>query len=431
MVVPFYSCTMDTPGALDPSFGGDPAPGLVVTDVGGLDSARAIIRQPDGKLVAAGSNGSDFVLVRYNTDGSLDSSFGDQGIVTTDINSNTNEANALIIQPDGKLVAAGYAFSGGQKFALARYNPDGTLDDSFGDEGIVVSDFGIVINALIIQPDGKLVAGGRGTGTAFGLARYLSDGTLDPDFGNQGTVITPIGIADILNALIIQPDGKLVAAGRANIAGDVNFALARYNPNGTLDDSFGNGTGIVTTDFAGTGAQDEANALIIQSDGKLVAAGRTGTAAVANFALARYLTNGDLDPSFGDGGKVTTDFNVAQDIAFALRLQPDGKLVAAGQTGIGVASNFALARYLTNGNLDSSFGGGSLGPKPGTVITDFDAGEDIARALVFQAEGTQLKLVAAGRGTIAGDANFGLAQYFLINNLSPLASAAIAKYCLN
>ena len=429
ITAPFYSSSMSTPGTLDPSFTDESlgiTPGLVVTNFdGGFDVAHALITQPDLKLVAAGSavvgGTTNFALARYLPNGTLDPNFGTGGKVVTNFPLGADStAFALILQTDGKLVAAGES---NNNFALVRYFPHGGLDLNFGNNGIVTTDFNTgndAAFALILQPDGKLVAAGQAEVTPgnldFALARYLPNGTLDPDFGNGGKVTTPIsGNGDIAFALILQPDGKLVAAGQQlEGGGSSNFALVRYLPNGLLDLNFGD-QGKVITDF--DGGDDIAHALILQPDGKFVAAGFV-SAEGNNFGLARYLPNGSLDPDFGNGGKVITSFSAGVDIANALILQPDGKLVAAGISD----SDFALARYLSNGTLDPNFGTG------GKVTTDFNLGGiDEANSLSFQIQGTQLKLVAAGR---AGE-DFGLARYFLINNITPLASAVIAKYCFN
>jgi uncharacterized delta-60 repeat protein len=309
--------------------------GTVTTDFGGNDFAWALVLQPDGKLVAAGSAGpagaADFALARYLPDGRPDPTFGMGGRVTTDFGASVDEAFALVLQPDGKLVTAGLSVDGGTfDGALARYLPDGRLDPTFGTGGKVTTDLGgdERFSALVLQPDGKLVAAGTV------LARYLPDGQLDPSFGTGGTV-TPGGAA-----LILQPDGKLVVAGSAGAFGDTNFLLMRYLPDGRLDPTFGMG-GTVTTDF---GRFALAFALVLQPDGKLVAAGE------GDFALARYLPDGQLDPSFGTGGMVTTDVG---GLPFALVLQPDGTLVAAGFAG---GYNFGLVRYLPDGSLDATFG---------------------------------------------------------------------------
>jgi uncharacterized delta-60 repeat protein len=201
-------------------------------------------------------------------------------------------------------------------------------------------------NALVVQ-HGKLVAAGSagiapGSGTTdFGLARYNRNGTLDTSFGTGGTVITDFGVsADEAHALVLQ-GGRLVAAGSTSSEFPADFALARYNPDGTLDTSFGTG-GKVTTDF-GAGQVEGAYALAAQADGKLVAAGQAVGTASLDFALARYNPDGTLDASFGTGGTVTTDIAGDQDFAHALAVQADGKLVAAG--GAGPCCDFALARY--------------------------------------------------------------------------------------
>ncbi len=379
------------PSDLDSTFG---TGGKVSTGFGGTgDSAAALVLLPDGKMAAAGGMWSgelyDFALARFNADGSLDPTFGGgTGKVTTDI-AGRDLAAALILQPDGKLVAAGVSQTGGvsANFALARYHPNGSLDSTFGTGGKVITDFGglDLATALILQPDGKLVAAGVSkTGDAsfdFALARINADGSLDSTFGTGGKVITDFGGSDDwAAALVLQPDGKLVAAGFSG-TDSANFALARYHPNGSLDSTFGTG-GKVITDFGGS---DLANALVLQPDGKLVAAGdRVDGAETHVFALARYNPNGSLDLTFGGGtGKVITDFDGSAS-AGDLVVQPDGKLVAAGSY---TRADFALVRYHPNGSLDSAFGAG------GKVITDIGGPDDSASALVLQPDG---KLVAAG-----------------------------------
>jgi uncharacterized delta-60 repeat protein len=372
-------------GVLDADFGNH---GTVITSFGDNDSqAEALVSQPDGKVVAAGQawqtsqyEDGDFALARYISGGSLDATFGSGGRVTTDFGGN-DQIKALARQGDGKLVAAGIADRGGDQadadFALARYDPDGTLDPSFAG-GKVVTEFGGSdgARALIIQPDGKIVAAGYGgSASKFAVVRYNPDGTLDPTFGSGGKVTTSFSSAVAgATALAIQPDGKLVAAGYN--ADD--FALARYHPNGTLDQTFGSG-GKVTSDFSSS--RDSIFALIIQPDGKLAVAGMTQAmgSSVADFALARYNPDGTLDTSFGSGGKVVSDLTpYTWDAASALVLEADGKLVAAGNSSGG----FALARYNRDGDLDTSFGAG------GKVITYVNPGYfSIALGLVAQSDG--------------------------------------------
>lgn len=355
--VDFALARFNPDGTLDTGFG---TGGKVTTDFAGFDQAFAIMLQPDGKLVAAGvanqgSGDANFALARYNPDGALDTSFGSGGKVSTDFAGRDDVALDLVLQADGKIVVVGrMALDIGPPhglsldFALARYNPDGTLDTSFGSEGKVTTDFADGsdgASTLILQPDGMLVAAGGASGTTgfpdFALARYNSDGTLDTGFGIGGKVTTDFGgFFDEISEIRLQQDGKLVAAGTAGSLYDFDFALARYNPSGSLDSTFGTG-GKVMTDFFG--CCDSGSALVIQSNGKLVAAGTASN----DFALARYNPDGTLDMGFGTGGEITTDFAGSSDGAFALLLQPDGKLVAAGTTDdFALSRDFALARYL-------------------------------------------------------------------------------------
>src|SRR5262249_31918578 len=210
-------------------------------------------------------------------------SFGSGGIVTTDFFGRLDRAFAVAVQADGKILAAGIAAKPGEQrnFALARYNSDGSLDPGFGSNGRVTTDFyGLLDNAyaLAIQPDGKIVAAGSATipgsnTNEFALARYDADGTLDSTFGNGGKVATAVlALNDPALALALQSDGKIVAGGFALIAGlNYDFALVRYSGvDGTPDPGFGTG-GVVLTDFAG--GDDEIKALAIQSDGKIIAGG--------------------------------------------------------------------------------------------------------------------------------------------------------------
>lgn len=398
-------------GSLDPSFG---TGGKVVTDFdGGSDHGLSMAVQADGKIVVVGfsntsptsSAGRDFAIARYNIDGTLDTTFGTAGTgkVTTDFSASIDDAMAVAIQADGKIVVAG-ASNG--DFALARYNISGTLDTTFGTGGKVTTDFSGLdhANAVAIQADGKIIAAGQGfnssSGPDFALARYLSDGTLDTTFGSGGKVTTAFSNdPDEAFAIAIQTDGKIVVAGTSNAsaATQFDFALARYNGDGTLDTTFGSG-GKVTTDFEGgcfcIRADDLAFAVSIQPDGKIVAAGRSDTNNF-DFALARYNTNGALDTTFGSGGRVTTDFSLGStDFAQAVVIQGDGRIVAAGTSN----GDFALVRYNSNGTLDTGFGSG------GKVSTDFSGGFDQANAVALQVDG---KIIAAG---FAGD-DFALARY--------------------
>jgi uncharacterized delta-60 repeat protein len=386
-------------GDLDPTFG---TGGRVTTDFGsGDDRANAVAIQSDGKIVATGSASYAFALARYNADGSLDGSFGSGGKVTTDFGPGVEFALAVAIQTDGKIVAGGEAAPGGYccQFALARYNPDGSLDTTFDGDGRVTTNFpgggANTARAIAIQSDGKIVAAG-GSHTpfvdVFALARYNTDGSLDATFDGDGRVITDFGGTDWAAGVVVQADGKIVAAGAGGLTSD--FALARYYPDGSLDVSF-DGDGKATVNFGGG---DRAADVTIQADGKMVAAGTDG----AHFALARCNPDGSLDTTFDGDGMVTTYFGENYASAAALALQDNGEVVAAGLVVIDFDTAFALARYNADGNLDGSFGSG------GRVTTDFGTlSDDRAADVAIQpADG---KIVAAGAGGSASD--FALARY--------------------
>jgi uncharacterized delta-60 repeat protein len=292
----------------------------------------------------------------------------------------------------------------------------GHLDPSFGGDGKVTTQFAgdAGANAVVVQ-DGKLVAAGFGmvgSTVDFALARYHRDGSLDRTFGTGGRVTTDFGGNGAQGtALVVQADGKLVAAGFTHTDAGEDFALARYHRDGSLDRTFGTG-GRVTTDFAGTA--DVALALVVQADGKLVAAGGVNFGTNSDFALARYRPNGTLDPTFGTSGKVVTDMGGAFDEARALVVQ-DGRPVAAGITFTGdfASGNFALARYRQNGTLDPSFGSG------GRVVTDIAGSFDEAHALAVQGG----KLVAGGTAFTGTTSDFALARYRQDGTLDPTFGA--------
>jgi uncharacterized delta-60 repeat protein len=251
----------------------------------------------------------------------------------------------VAIQADGKIVVVG-----GGGFALARYNPNGSLDTSFSGDGKQTTDFGCcanVANAVAIQANGKIVTVGStdaNSGGDFALARYNPNGTLDTTFSGDGKQTTDLGgRGSVANAVALQANGKIVAAGVGGGGTHPEFALARYEPNGSLDPAF-SGDGKQTTDF-GMGAADAANGIAIQGDGKIVTVGRaSGGSTGDDFAIARYNPNGTLDVSFSDDGRNRTNFGAsgAFDGANGVALQGDGRIVAVGDGN----GEFALARYL-------------------------------------------------------------------------------------
>lgn len=347
-------------GDLDPTFGSG---GKVTTDFGASETGSAVTVQRNRRIVVAGDRSGPetftaFVLARYTPNGNLDPSFNGNGKVTTDFSHGYAEAALDVeVQRDARIVAAGYA---SQAFALARYRTDGRLDPSFGEGGKVQTRFQRgsyhSASAVLLQPDGKIVAGGGTRGSALwdsALARYLPDGTLDPTFGDGGRVITQISSeTDHFFDLALQPDGKIVAAGWS-FADGPHIALARYDRDGRLDTSF-DGDGIVVTTFRGAAAQ-----LLVQRDGKLLVAGLG--------EITRFNRDGSLDRSFGEGGRARAG-NVA---ATTAAIQPDGKILVIGTVSSGaVDGDFGVARLTTDGKLDNAYGRG------GRILTDFSSGSD-------------------------------------------------------
>ena len=345
----------DGPGDLDPTFGNS---GVVTTTVGDNSRAFAVAIQPDGHIIVAGDaylDGApfglfDFALARYTPDGQLDPSFGVAGMITTPIDGSATALD-LAVQSNGNIVAAGISRSSGsfnilEDFALARYTLGGQLDPSFSDDGLVTTTIGTEGGGygLVLQPDGKIVVAGvshhAGGGSDFTLVRYASNGQLDLSFGDDGIVTTTIGSDAWGFDVALQADNKILVAGKS----DNHFALARYTSAGQLDPTFSD-DGLVTTAI---GAKAAGNSLALQPDGKIIVAGTSDN----HSALARYTSAGQLDPSFSDDGLVTTTM-MSGALGFDVALQPDGKIVVAGTEGFG--GGFALARYTSSGQLDPSF----------------------------------------------------------------------------
>ena len=404
-------------GSFDTSFDVD---GKVTTRIttnflsGG--GAQAAALQSDGRIVATGTSyiaGPDFTTVRYNPDGSLDTSLDGDGKVTIDFLTSGDYAYATAVQTDGKIVAVGYIqpLSGGDDFALARYHPNGSLDQTFGGDGRIITDMGFPTTsggqAVAAQTDGKIVVAGysyNGFNDDFAILRYNADGTRDFSFGTGGKVLTDISTyaqGERAKAIAIQTDGRIVAAGQTTLTAGSDFALVRYLPNGALDTSFGSG-GVVATDFSG-GSYDYANAVAIQADGKIVAAGVTSAGGSFDVAVIRYNADGTLDTTFDVDGKVVTSFSSSSDYGYAVVIQPDGRIVVAGSANLPTSfSDFILARYNADGSLDQSFDG------DGKVSTDISGTNDGASALALQTDG---KIVAAGGVLLGGQGNFALVRY--------------------
>ena len=405
------------PGALDRSFSHN---GKVRTDFAGPhDGANAVALDPHGRVVAAGHTCNadyrecDFAVARYRPGGRLDGSFSGNGLKATDFHGGDDSIGSVAVDSQGRIVAAGA--TGDRRtgdFALARYGPDGGLDRSFGAGGRVTTDFGHSdsVSSLAIDSDGRILAVGNSCRAEYhcdyALARYEPDGSLDGSFGTGGRVTMSFqgnGNGNVATAVAIDSLGRIVVAGNRwdKSTYTYDFALDRYQADGTIDPSFGDG-GEVTTSFgvAYTGGAAE---VMIDSEGRILVAGtreddeglQTG-----DFALARYVSDGTVDSSFGTDGKVITDFSPYA-YASSAALDSRGRIVVVGYVyNRAHGERFALARYKPTGELDRSFGG------DGQVATEF-RGNGIACAVAIDSED---RAVVAGN-TPGGHEDFALARY--------------------
>ena len=394
-----------SPGALDPSFG---TGGKVITDTRpNVLNVADVAVQPDGKIVAVGTCGGatvDFCVLRYDSNGSLDQTFGVEGRVLTDFADGADFAQGVAVQLDGRIVVGGVSVSlnGTSISAFARYLPNGAPDPLFGVNGKNTFDVpgtSELIFDIALQADGKIVAVGDDN-DHFLTLRLNSNGSIDPTFGGNGFVVTSLGAFDDASAVVIQPDGKIIVAGRTGL----DFAVVRYTTQGILDITF-NGSGIATLDFNSGGL---ANSVALQPDGRIVVAGRTFDGIVLKSALARLNTDGTLDTTFGINGRVTTDALPVNEQIQKIQIESGGRILATIQGSANSPQiDFGVVRYNANGSLDTSFGNG------GIVTTDI-AGGDFARASVIAGD----KLVVAGQGlNVSG---IRLARY----NLLPAPSAS-------
>jgi len=419
MLAPFKISTVAraADGAADLTFGNG---GSVMTDFSGnYDWITDVLVQSDGKILAVGGaetadDTDHFALARYNSDGSLDQSFGTEGrVVTTD--ARLEVATSVATLPEGKILVAGSAYAGGADFGLARFNSDGSLDSSFGSGGMVITNLGGAdyCSSLIVQPDGKILLGGNGgqgkrQAPSFIVVRYNSDGRKDLSFGKGG--VSEIRFSDGFDqayAMALQPDGKIVLAGSSDFNNEKTpFAVARINSDGSLDETFGDG-GKFTLNFFGT--DNEVRSVALQSDGKILLAGWADRKELRPevFALARLNSNGSLDKSFGNRGKVTDELFGRGGQASAIKIQPGGKIVVAGYAGSDNAFtpvfDFAVFRYNADGALDTSFGTGGL------LITDLHHVFDFGNAMAFQPDGKII--VAGGSDDIGIESDFALVRY--------------------
>ena len=378
-------------GTLDTNFGTN---GKVITSIENRSKAQALAIQEDGKILAGGNSQWYMNLARYNDDGTLDLNFGSDGTLIIDIEGYYSEqCQSIALQEDGKILLGGYGqhFSNdGSYFILVRCNTDGSLDTTFGNGGVVIGGVGQG-NTMTIQSDGKILLGGSSNGS-FAVVRYHADGTIDNTFGTDGIVNTPVGSSSEGKSLALQSNGKIVIGGSSyNLETSHDFTITRYNMDGTLDNTFGI-DGIVTTPVEDS---QEANSLVIQGDGKIILGGYgNNDASVSTFAIMRYNTDGALDDTFGDGEVVTSPIGDFHSTGLALGIHTDGKMVLGGYVYNGSNQDIAVLRY--NGDADVGTGEAccrptisSISPNPFHSLTTIQLDKPVYQAVlnIFDASG--------------------------------------------
>lgn len=404
---------------LDPSFGSG---GKVISSPGTLDDfGHSSVIQSDGKIIFVGTTRQgtdyDFVLMRLESDGSPDVTFGVNGFVITDFNGFDDGANDVVIQPDGKIVVGGYSSTAmGADFAAARYNADGTLDNTFSGNGKVSVDFdddwdyGL---SLVLQTDGKIVLGGYryeiNTDYDFALARFNSDGNLDNTYSGDGKTTTDFGfMTDYISEIILQPDGKIVAAGfgMSDVTYFEDFCLARYNVSGSLDASFGVG-GKVMTEVAEY--SDECWAMALQPDGKILVGGFSDTSPDAKMSVLRYHPDGTLDASFdGDGIALLTVMGLAPAVQ-SIYVRSDNKILLSGTVLNGSSGDFFLVQLNEDGTFDTSF------DDDGIYTCSLGSGDDVAVDIDVQTDG---KILLSGSSEAGSGDDMVIARFMYGNAMT-------------
>ena len=406
---------------------------------------ESVAAQRDGKIIVAGSaevaGVEQFALVRYNSDGSLDTTLKGSGKLTTAVGTGDCHGEGVALQEDGKIVVVGYSFnasslsstSGRLCSTVLRYTADGSLDTNFADSGKVTTCIGAKYasaESVTIQSDGKIVVAGKSLSgnDDFAVVRYSVNGTLDTSFNETGKAIADFGADDYGHSVAMRRDGRIVVVGyttnlmTATSAGfdrppgsKKECALACFKANGSLDTSF-NGTGKVITNFGGDG-NAEGRSVAVQTDGKIVVVGYATAGGTEKFALARYNADGTLDTSFGGSGRVMTAVGISGSIATGVALQKDGKIVVAGYAvkNSGTGYDFACVRYNTDGNVDQSFGDG------GKIMTSVGQGDGKANSVAVQSDG---KIIVAGSAYVGDNSEFAVVRYDASGKLDMSFNAA-------
>jgi uncharacterized delta-60 repeat protein len=386
-------------GALDAGFG---TAGVAVRSYGAAnDLGQSLREQPDGKLVAVGSTvvagNTDIAVMRLTTTGAFDTTFNGTGTVSTPVGAALDEAQDVVVQPDGKIVVVGRTDVGGANYdvVVLRYTSTGALDTTFNGTGkLVIARAGQDdLQAVTLQPDGSIVAVGSISGDFLAI-RVLPGGTLDPAFGTAGIATAAPGPgADAAQAVLVQPDGKIVAVGQSSNGANNDMSIVRFTSAGALDTTF-NTTGMRLQPVGS--ASDDATAVAQQDDGKLLVAG-SSTNTTSDFAVVRLTTTGALDATFATGGKLVIPIGTGNDYARSLALQPDGRILVAGHGIVGANYDIAFARVTPAGVLDASYG------TAGVKLIATSAQDDTVEDVDIASDG---RYVTVGSTMSAGNGDF-------------------------
>lgn len=404
----------------------------------GASFATCTAVQPDGKIVVGGvtwaaDGGNDFLLLRYHADGQIDSTFGINGIVITDLGSKYDWLNAIAIQPDGKIIGSGRSQMGTPLkfvFTVVRYNANGTLDESFGTQGVKKTGLSESDSptSMVVQPDGKIIVAGYvrfGTEDQLGFVRYHTNGTLDLSFSLDGKLTHDLGFfGSRVHAIAIQPDGRIVATGYSrmdNSGNNYKFFVSRYFAEGNLDNSFGI-NGVMHDVFASTGSDSAPTAVQLCSNNKILIGGGTYD---AWWSMVMLYPNGTIDSTFGTQGKVNTPFPGESGSIKYLLIQPDDKIVGVGSSYLAATDDtkFAVVRYHSNGTLDTSFGIGGL--QINTMLDD--GSKDSGAAGALQSDGA---IIVVGK-VLTTRQHVGIARYLpslnvgVVNFNTPISATLV------
>jgi uncharacterized delta-60 repeat protein len=399
----------------DPTFG---TAGIVQTSFSPTNDVNLDLEaQPDGKLIVAGYSDlatPDATIARYNTNGTPDNTFGTGGSVTTDFLGGDDLFNAICIQSDGKILAAGRSYSmvEGYEVLVVRYLADGTSDPTFDTDGVVYVSLagGQGASGITLQDDGKIVLCAYDDNGIVTI-RLNADGSLDSSFDVDGIVNTVIGINPTTASVKLQPDGKILVCGKTLNISNTDFFVARYNADGSPDASF-DADGVVIT---AVGALDDfCTDLFIQADGKIVAAGYSYFSN-HDYSMVRYNADGTLDNLFGTLGKVTTDISGSQDLGRRLYIDDSGRIMLTGTVGMGPTSDFNVAVYTPDGVLDTQFDGDGL------LTLDITGAFESSSDSFVQEDG---KLVISGYGIAGGALDFTLIRLSGYAETSEMAEVA-------